>query len=359
MNSCTPTEQKLLDFISNDEPITGRLLIAGNRSGQSACAAIARHPSANIIAHAFDAHHARQIRDRLTEAGHQPNTENHPQVLCTPSAPAADSVYFMYTARDMSAELLLDYLQSIFIALSDGGRFIAVMEGATEDSLKTLKQIWPKVHVVERGKRISVFKAFKQGVIVKERQFAAKWLTSVPGLEPIEFTSLPGCFCHRRADAGGLALAEVVSAELCESTKDLSLLDMGCGCGLVGYLIAKRCKAVNSLTLIDSHSRAIAAAQLNAQNLNLVPPIRYILSDDGLPRGEVATQDIVVGNPPYYSEYRIAEIFMETAYRALKPGGVCYMVVKTATGLQALQEKYFRTVTIIPRRNYCILRSVR
>ena len=50
---------------------------------------------------------------------------------------------------------------------------------------------------------------------------------------------------------------------------------------------------------------------------------------------------------------------METAYRALRPGGRCLMVVKTATGLLALQEKYFRTAEVIKRRGYCVLRSVR
>ena len=56
---------------------------------------------------------------------------------------------------------------------------------------------------------------------------------------------------------------------------------------------------------------------------------------------------------------RIADVFMETAYRALRPGGRCLMVVKTATGLLALQEKYFRTAEVIKRRGYCVLRSVR
>ena len=78
-------------------------------------------------------------------------------------------------------------------------------------------------------------------------------------------------------------------------------------------------------------------------------------------QGDVQTgrYSLVVGNPPYYSDYRIADVFMETAYRALRPGGRCLMVVKTATGLLALQEKYFRTAEVIKRRGYCVLRSVR
>ena len=102
---------------------------------------------------------------------------------------------------------------------------------------------------------------------------------------------------------------------------------------------------------------AIEAARVNAARAGI--PVELVLSDDGLPRGQAGKFDYFVGNPPYYSDYRIAEIFLETAYRALRPGGVCLTVVKTASGLQPLQEKYFQTVEVIKRRGYCVLRSKR
>ena len=180
----------------------------------------------------------------------------------------------------------------------------------------------------------------------------------------ITFTTYPGCFCHRRPDAGGLALAEVAAregnGERGTGNGERNILDMGCGCGLVGLLVAdalRRQEGPPRLTLIDSHARAIAAAKANAARAGI--EAEFILSDDGLPRGRVGEYDLFVGNPPYYSDYRIAEVFLEMAYRALKPGGVCLTVVKTATGLLALQEKYFRKAEVIKRRGYCVLRSVR
>ena len=135
---------------------------------------------------------------------------------------------------------------------------------------------------------------------------------------------------------------------------------MGCGCGLVGLLVAdafRRAGESPALTLVDSHARAIAAARINAARLGFEP--EFILADDGLPRGRVGEFDLFVGNPPYYSDYRIADVFLETAYRALRPGGVCLSVVKTASGLIPVQEKFFRKVELIPRRGYSVLRSVR
>ena len=196
------------------------------------------------------------------------------------------------------------------------------------------------------------------------RSFKAEWPASVPGGDRLMFTSYPGCFCHRRLDEGGLALAEVVSRELASSAaaSPVKLLDMGCGCGLVGFLIANRLAKssgakIGSLVMVDSHSRAVEAAQENSTKFAI--PAEVILSDNGTPERMDGSFDVFVGNPPYYSDYRIAEVFLDTAKRVLKPGGVCYTVVKNAAGLKPVQEKYFPSVAVIPRRGYSVLKSVK
>ena len=365
-----------------------RVLAAGNRSGGVAVTAMRRWPEAEVIAHAFDYHHARAIRKRLLDeelparnvrcaAG--VGVEGTDTLQPTEGARQPfDLALFMTTPQSMPAELVLDQLQDIHVNLTEGGALYAAFEGDPDDALKTMRLVWESVNVLKRAKHAILFKAVKHGPPVKMRDFSATWEASVPGGEPLTFTTYPGCFCHRRPDAGGLALAEVAAREVNgESRKmkddvlapDLSpftILDMGCGCGLVGLLVADALRRHNptipqshnpALTLIDSHTRAIAAAKENAARAGI--EAEFILSDDGLPRGRVGEYDLFVGNPPYYSDYRIAEVFLETAYRALKLGGICLTVVKTATGLLALQEKYFRKAEIIKRRGYCVLRSVR
>ena len=199
------------------------------------------------------------------------------------------------------------------------------------------------------------------------RSFKAEWPASVPGGEKLMFTSYPGCFCHRRLDEGGLALAEVVSREVLNTEaqrhgeEGLRIIDMGCGCGLVGFLIANRISSLfpfpSSLVLVDSHSRAVEAATENAAKFGI--PAEVILSDNGTPARMDGTFDVFVGNPPYYSDYRIAEVFLKTAKRALKPGGTCYTVVKNAAGLKPVQEKFFPSVAVIARRGYSVLKSVK
>ena len=131
---------------------------------------------------------------------------------------------------------------------------------------------------------------------------------------------------------------------------------MGCGCGLVGLLVARAVPGV-SLVMVDSHSRAVEAATLNAKAQGVEAEV--ILADNGSPARMDGTFDVFAGNPPYYSDYRIAEVFLETAARALKPGGACYTVCKNAAGLKPVQERFFGKVDIVPRRGYSVLRSVK
>ena len=290
---------------------------------------------------------------------------HHAKVVCSAHLPEGpwDVVKFKTGPKIHSGELALDLLQECHRLRS---KVEVEFEGRERDRNDLLNKI------KDNPKRV--------------RSFKAEWPASVPGGEKLMFTSYPGCFCHRRLDEGGLALAEVVSRELlntearipratvsCEAgasgvrhrEEGLRLLDMGCGCGLVGFLIANRLSALStkhqapstSLVLVDSHARAVEAATENAAKFGI--PAEVILSDNGTPKRMDGTFDVFVGNPPYYSDYRIAEVFLETAQRALKPGGVCYTVVKNAAGLKPVQEKFFPSVAVIGRRGYSVLKSVK
>ena len=278
---------------------------------------------------------------------------HHAKAVCSAHLPEGpwDVIKFKTGPKIHSGELALDLLQEIALLLNG--------EAASSPLDRN-----PKFHLDFVGKerdRNDLLNKIKDNP-KRVRSFKAEWPASVPGGEKLMFTSYPGCFCHRRLDEGGLALAEVVSRELCEQdvrTSGLRLLDMGCGCGLVGLLIANRISVsrLSSLVLVDSHSRAVEAATENAAKFGIEAEV--ILSDNGTPARMDGTFDVFVGNPPYYSDYRIAEVFLETAKRALKPGGICYTVVKNAAGLKPVQERYFPHVEVIGRRGYNVLRSVK
>ena len=295
----------------------------------------------DVTCHVLDVYHRHAIEK-----------VHHARVVCSAHLPEGpwDCVKFKTGPKIHSGELALDLLQEVS-ALVGGDlrapRFELTFEGRERDRNDLLDKI--------------------KDDPTRVRSFKAEWPASVPGGEKLMFTSYPGCFCHRRLDEGGLALAEVVSRELQDfrrETQDIRVLDMGCGCGLVGLLIANRLNSTIrqsnnptiSLVMVDSHARAVEAATENAAKFGI--PAEVILSDNGTPARMDGTFDVFVGNPPYYSDYRIAEVFLETAKRALKPGGVCYTVVKNAAGLKPVQEKFFPAVEVIGRRGYSVLKSV-
>ena len=310
---------------------------------------------------------------------------HHAKVICSAHLPEGpwDVVKFKTGPKIHSGELALDLLQECH-ALVRGDKNVAA---PAEKEVSSVRRHSCRLEVVFEGRerdRNDLLNKIKDDP-KRVRSFKAEWPASVPGGEKLMFTSYPGCFCHRRLDEGGLALAEVVSREMLKSTKayacgdlssdqptnrptdqvrSLKILDMGCGCGLVGFLIANRLKHSNiqtfehsNIVMVDSHARAIEAAAENAVKFGIDAEV--ILSDNGTPERMDGTFDVFVGNPPYYSDYRIAEVFLETAKRALKPGGICYTVVKNAAGLKPVQERYFPHIEVIGRRGYNVLRSVK
>ena len=291
-----------------------------------------RHPvswlDGDITCHTLDIYHCHAIE----------NSSCGVKVVCSPHLPKGDwdLVKFKTGPKLMSGELSLDLLQEIH--LLHPKRFELEFVGRERDRNDLLSKIKDDPDRV--------------------RDFSATWPASVPGGQKLMLTSFPGCFCHRRVDDGGLALAEVVSREL-SGKNPRAILDMGCGCGLVGFLVAASQKgdAPIRLVMVDSHTRAVEAANLNAEKLGI--PAEVILSDNGTPAQMDGSFDVFVGNPPYYSDYRIADIFLETARRALKYGGVCYTACKNADGLEPVQRRYFPEVEIIRRRGYAVLKSVK
>lgn len=283
----------------------------------------------DVLCHTLDIYHRHAIEKT-----------HHIRAVCSPHLPEGpwDLIKFKTGPKLMSGELSLDMLQEIHRLKP--AKFELEFVGKERDRNELLSKIRDDPDRV--------------------RDFSAKWPASVPGGDKLMFTSYPGCFCHRRLDEGGLALAEVISRDLTSSpfphSSFLKLLDMGCGCGLVGFLVKSVVKDI-SLVMVDSHSRAVEAANLNAANFNM--PAEVILADNGTPARMDGTFDVFAGNPPYYSDYRIAEVFLETAKRALKPGGLCYTVVKNDAGLRPVQERYFPNVEVIRRRGYCVLKSVK
>ena len=331
------------------------ILFSGCRSGKFPLGYARAHHSDMVTVHAYDAYQARKIREDV-------GSKSNVSVVCAENLPADaryDRAFYFATSKLVSAELELDALQDIHVHLKDGAQLLT--EGVAPE---TLGKLFGKVTSSRESRRSPVkCVCTKKGELKRVRTFVATFEASVPGGPKLPFVSLPGCFCHRRPDEGGLALAEVVSAEISEGRASAGggVLDVGCGCGLVGLLVADALRRRGSgqvpLALVDSHSRAIAAAKRNATALGF--DADCILSDVGLPSGHpnIGKFGIALANPPYYGEGRIADLFAEIAASSLAPDGVCWMVAKTPTIIREACGRCFKDVSAVKRRGYTVLRA--
>lgn len=374
-----PTEKLLIERLADLRAVSASLLVAGNRTGAVALAAHARTPGCALTCHAFDLHHARALLRNLAANGlapaflHDPFVTPPPDlaplrverpavdtpsplplVACTSQIPAGayGAALFMATPGTVTGELILDQLEDIHRNLADGAPCVIACEAESAPLLKQLRAIFGNLSVSHDRDGIFCATVVKRGPLAKPRDFSARFPASLPGSgETLHLCSLPGVFCHRRPDAGGLALAEVAARELKPGQR---VLDLGCGCGLVGLLLARRQPGVH-VTFVDSHARALAATRRNLDALG-VEGHDLLLSDTGTASGGF---DLFVGNPPYYSDFRIAQLFIDTARATLKRGGACLLVAKSTGRLAEEAGAAFGNAEVLPRRGYGVVRSMR
>ena len=130
----------------------------------------------------------------------------------------------------------------------------------------------------------------------------------------------PGLFSPEHVDRGTRAMLSVAAFG-----PGLKVLDLGCGCGVVGVLAAKLCGPEN-VWMLDIDPLAVEIAGENAA-LNGVEGVHCVQSD-GLAALDEAGFDLILSNPPYQSDFKVAKGFIEKGFNRLKVGGRLMMVTK-------------------------------
>lgn len=136
----------------------------------------------------------------------------------------------------------------------------------------------------------------------------------------LELETRPGLFSPEHVDRGTLAMLSVARFE-----EGMQVLDLGCGCGVVGIVAAKICGEEN-ITMCDIDPNAVETAAANAER-NGVSGVKVLVSD-GLKQVEDAGFDIILSNPPYQTDFSVAKSFIEKGFNRLKIGGTLLMVTK-------------------------------
>lgn len=140
------------------------------------------------------------------------------------------------------------------------------------------------------------------------------------GLQEFDLESPARLFSPAGPDEGTLAMLSQVELE-----EGQTLLDLGCGSGLVAIWAAKQLGAEN-VSMIDVDRLAVETAKQNAKN-NGFGNIQAFRSD-GFANYPIAELDWILSNPPYHADFSVAKHFIEKGFNRLKVGGRMVMVTK-------------------------------
>jgi 16S rRNA G1207 methylase RsmC len=338
-----PAEQILIDALETMPD--GSILCTSLGRGQFAAEAANRRPAAAIFCFFLDLY-ARNLAEKV-----HPDRPTNLRFECRADFPEEEFDLFVFpSSAGGDAELARDYLQSGHLRLRLGGTMYVATENRSDTWLHgELRRLFPKVTrcQTEGG---TLYHATKDAPLRKLKNFESRF-TFRDSNHLIQAVSRPGVFSHRRVDGGARALMK--SAKVRPGDR---VLELGCGSGVVSLALALRGDAMH-VHAIDSNARAVECTRLGAE-LNGIPSVQAQLSTaedlgDGPP--PESSFDLVVTNPPYYSNYRIAEIFARQAARVLKPEGTALFVTKQAGWYQERLPELFSSVTVEPVGTYRVV----
>lgn len=169
------------------------------------------------------------------------------------------------------------------------------------------------------------------------------------------FITDDGVFSKGEVDYGTHTLLKALSEESLTG----SVLDLGCGYGVIGVVLKKSFPDI-TLTAVDVNPRAAELATENAAKNGI--PFEVLVSD-GFEGIAERTFDTVVTNPPIRAGKKVIYRMFEDAHAHLTEGGRFYAVIRRNQGAESAMNKLadlFGSCDLIDRdRGYWVLKCVK
>ncbi len=329
-----------------------RIVCTSTGRGQAAWELSQARPEAKIVLWYIDQFQQRLAIGDFAEVERQSGTSDSLlDIICASDLPPGEcDLAIVPCSIRGEAELARDQLQQAFLRLTIGGHLIAAVDNASDRWLhQQLQALGSKVTVVPSD-NATAYVVRKTVALRRVRHFDCEFSFRDCG-NTVQVCSRPGVFSHRRLDPGAKAMLDAVAVQ-----PNDRIIDIGCGSGAIGLALAMRCKNVTVLG-IDSNIRAVQCTQRGAL-LNQFAGMTATLTSDGQ-CDETASYDVAICNPPYYANFRIAELFAQTASGALRPGGVAHFVTKQPHWYEQNLTPVWSRITVRPGRQYAIVTAVR
>lgn len=178
-----------------------------------------------------------------------------------------------------------------------------------------------------------------------QQQAATQW----SGPEGLTLISQPGVFSHGRVDEGSAFFIKTLAQQ--PHIKTGHLLDVGCGCGLLGAWLIKKYPSLQ-LTAADVSGFALTAtrATLAINQLNGKAVAADIFT--GLAEHTPAEGfDLIVSNPPFHTgkatDYELASRLISQAPKFLRKGGEIWLVANRFLPYADFLQQAFNNFTLV------------
>ncbi|TDL97923.1 class I SAM-dependent methyltransferase [Macrococcus brunensis] len=165
-----------------------------------------------------------------------------------------------------------------------------------------------------------------------------------------------GVFSKGSIDFGSNVL---VRAFLQEDRRYSKILDVGCGYGPIGLMIAS-VYTDSAVHMVDVNARALSLAEENASK-NHIDNVN-IYKSDALSQVE-ETFDAILTNPPIRAGKEVVNQILDQSYERLEDAGALYVVIQKKQGMPSAKKRMeglFGNVEVLTKdKGYYILKSVK
>lgn len=245
-----------------------------------------------------------------------------------------DQVIIDWPKAKKLGEMLVEFASTL---LAEGGRLLVIgsNKGGIKSVAKRLSQNNYPTHKLSSANHCALLEVDTSGA----KAFSVDNWWQTWEHNGLSISSLPGVFSANKLDKG--------TALLLENLPELegSVLDFGCGSGILGLTVAKQGKDVE-VTLLDNSLLAVMSARRNAEQ-NALANIT-IVARNGLRDHEKARFRHVVTNPPFHEGLRtntdMSKAFLSDMAKIMHLKGNLWVVANEFLAYEETLNHYFKAV---------------
>lgn len=160
----------------------------------------------------------------------------------------------------------------------------------------------------------------------------------------LRFTTSSGVFGKSKFDIGSRILVDscIINGR--------NVLDLGCGYGIIGIILAKRYPEVN-FTLTDINERAVKLAKENIKKNNIANAKAF--QSDGFEKIKDKF-DVILLNPPQSAGKDVCKNLIKESKKHLNSNGTLQVVVRRNKGgkiIENIMQEIFGNVDVITKKS--------